>query len=241
MAKYGKWLGGSLGWAFGGPLGGILGFALGSLFDSATITTLEDKRDHSTHSGDFNVSLLVLVAAVMKADGKVLKSEVEYVKEFFVKQFGAQKTRELMQALKQILEQNIPLREVCLQIRQHMDHPLRLQLLHFLYGVSMSDGEVDEAEINQIETIGNYLGISAADMESLKAMFYKNHDADYKILEIEKTASDEEVKKAYRKMAVKHHPDKVAQLGPEMQKAAEEKFKSIQQAYDNIKKKRKMN
>ena len=146
-----------------------------------------------------------------------------------------------MQALKQILEQNIPLREVCLQIRQHMDHPLRLQLLHFLYGVSMSDGEVDEAEMNQIETIGNYLGISAADMESLKAMFYKNHDADYKILEIEKTATDEEVKKAYRKMAVKHHPDKVAQLGPEMQKAAEEKFKSVQQAYDNIKKKRKMN
>mgnify|MGYP003338592819 CR=1 FL=1 len=106
MAKFGKWLGGSLGWAFGGPLGGILGFALGSLFDSASVTSMADKRDHSTHSGDFNVSLLVLVAAVIKADGKVLKAEVEYVKDFFVKQFGVQKTRELMMALKQILEQN---------------------------------------------------------------------------------------------------------------------------------------
>lgn len=241
MAKFGKWLGGGLGWAFGGPLGGLLGFALGTLFDSASITAIEDKKDHSTHPGDFNISLLVLVASVMKADGKILKSEVDYVKEFFVKQFGVDKTRELMQVLKQLLEQEIPLRDVCMQIRHNMDHPLRLQLLHFLYGVSAADDHVHESEIHQIEMIGSYLGISAADLASLRAMFYKNHDADYKILEIEKTATDEEVKKAYRRMAVKHHPDKVAQMGPDVQKAAEEKFKKVQEAYENIKRKRKFN
>lgn len=237
--KYTKWLAGGLGWAFGGPIGGILGFMLGSVFDNAEeITVQQGRRVGTSRSGDFAASLLILTAAVMKADNRILKSELDYVKTFFVRQFGEHYAKEQMLVLREILKQEIPLRNVCEQIKHHIDHPSRLQMLHYLFGISMSDGEVHPLEVKVIEQIANYLGISDADFGSLKAMFVKDTKSAYHILEIEPTATDEEVKKAYRKMAVKHHPDKVMHLGEEFQKAAKEKFQSVNEAFQQIKKKR---
>jgi DnaJ like chaperone protein len=238
--KFGKWLGGGLGWALGGPIGAILGFALGSAFDSSDDQSeyTAGSQSSNTAMSDFAASLLVLSAAVMKSDGKVLKSELEYVKQFFVKQFGEHIAREQILMLKEIVKQDIALHPVCNQIKHYMPHASRLQILHYLFGISMADGDVDEKELKTIQTIGNYLGISHADFDSLKAMYFKDINSDYKILEIEPSVSDEEIKKAYRKMAVKFHPDKVASLGEEVQKAANEKFQQVQSAYENIKKKR---
>ncbi len=242
--KFGKWLGGGLGWALGGPLGGVLGFALGSAFDAASITVQKDGRatyssaGQSPQVGDFAASLLVLSAAVMKSDGKTLKSELDYVKNFLAHQFGEEHAQQQILMLKEILKQEIPLHQVCIQIKQYMPHSERLQIIHYLFGISKADGYVHELELQTIHTIANYLGISAADFNSLKAMYFRDTNSDYKILEIETNCSDDEVKKAYRKMAVKFHPDKVASLGDEVQKAAKEKFQKVQQAYENIKKQR---
>ena len=74
------------------------------------------------------------------------------------------------------------------------------------------------------------------DFESIKAMFYKSSDTAYKILEIEPNATPTEIKKAYRKMAKKYHPDKVLHLGKEHQKGAEEKFRKVQEAYEHLQK-----
>lgn len=239
--KFGKWLGGGLGWAFGGPLGGVLGFALGSMFDSADISVQTQTGDvihQGNPAGNFAVSLLVLSAAVMKSDGKTMKSELEYVKKFLVNQFGENHAQQQIALLKEILTQEIPLRDVCLQIKQYMPHSERLQLIHYLFGISKADGHVHELELQTILTISNYLGVNHADFESLKAMYFKDTESDYKILEIDKSASDEDIKKAYRKMAIKYHPDKVTALGEEVAKAANEKFQKVQQAYENIKKER---
>lgn len=245
MAKlqFGKWLGGGLGWALGGPLGGILGFALGSALDAASVTvkddkTLEHDRYSNTHVGDFTASLLVLSAAVMKSDGRVMQSELDYVKKFLARQFGEANAQQQLLMLKEILKQDIPLHQVCNQIKHFMPHSERLQIIHYLFGISKADNHVHESELQTIHTIANYLGVSAADFNSLKAMYFKDAESDYKILEIPSTATDEEVKKAYRKMAVKFHPDKVAALGEEVQKAANEKFQQVQQSYENIKKQR---
>jgi DnaJ like chaperone protein len=244
--KFGKWLGSGLGWAFGGPIGAVLGFAVGSMFDASDIKDVAQQGNgntthRSSHQGgaaEFNISLLVLSAAVMKSDGRTLKSELDFVKSFFAKQFGEQQAQEQILILREILKQEIPLHDVCLQIKQFMPHAQRLQIIHYLFGISKADGHVHELELQTIHTIANYLGVRAADFESLKAMYFKDTNSDYKILELEPSASDEEVKKAYRKMAVKFHPDKVASLGEEIQKAANEKFKQVQQAYDNIKRQR---
>ena len=244
MAKMGKWIGGGLGWAFGGPIGALLGYVVGSVLDNATqdqetvYTTGTARKRQRAQPDDFGVSLLVLVAAVMKADGRVLKSELDYVKRFFLKQFGSEKTKAHLITLREILDKDIPLHDVCLQIKTYTLHPARLQLLHLLFGVAAVDGEIHESELNVIAQISGYLGISHKDYNSIKAMFIKSVDSDYKILEIDEKASDQEVKKAYRKMALKYHPDKVTHMGDEFKTAAKEKFQRVQQAYENITKRR---
>ncbi|MBP6414151.1 MAG: TerB family tellurite resistance protein, partial [Bacteroidia bacterium] len=112
MAKFGKWLGGGLGWVVGGPIGGIIGFALGSVFDDTKVVVNGNQINSSTQVGDFSVSLLVLAAAVMKADGTVLKSELEFVKKFFIKNFGVAHTQEQMLVFRELLKKEIPVQEV---------------------------------------------------------------------------------------------------------------------------------
>ena len=187
--SYGKWIGGGLGWAFGGPIGAILGFAMGSMFDGT------QGNYRGTARGDFAMSLLVLSAAIMKADGKVVKSELEYVKNFFLRQFGIDETERLILMLKEILNQDINVREVSAQIGQYMDSPSRLQLLHYLFGIASADGQYHASEVDVIEQIAGYMGVSAADYASIRAMFVRNINSAYDILEIVPEATNDEVKK----------------------------------------------
>ncbi len=233
--RYAKWIGGGLGWALGGPIGGILGFMFGSMFDGMASGNFQHQP---TRTGDFSVSLLILSAAVMKADGKVMRSELNYVKTFFERQFGAQTANERILLLKKILEQEINVQAVSMQIRQFMEYPARLQLLHYLFGLSSADGISHPKEIEMIANIAAYLGIEKGDLESIRAMFVRDINSAYKVLEINPDASDEEVKTAYRHMAIKYHPDKVAHLGEDIQNSAKEKFQQLNAAYEEIKKQR---
>jgi DnaJ like chaperone protein len=243
MAKFVKWIGGGLGWAVGGPIGAIFGFMVGSIIDgSSEQLQLGGTSGYSarTTSGGYVMSLLVLAAAVMKADGKVMKSELEYVKKFMVHNFGQASAQEAVRMLRDLLKQSIPVNEVCRQIKQNMNYSARLQLLHFLFGIAQADGFIEEKERQLIQHRAREMGIGINDFESIQAMFIRNTNADYKILEIEPSASNEDLKKAYRRMAMKYHPDKVSHLGEDFQKAAKDKFQMDNQAYDNIKKNRKI-
>lgn len=239
--KFGKWIGGGLGWAFGGPIGALLGFVFGSVIDNITVTQTVSTAHTPTQQGDFVASLLVLTAAVMKADGQVLKSELDYVNRTFLQQFSDEETRQHILVLRDILKQDIPLYDVCNQIAHYMDYASRLQLLHYLFGISMADNVLHPREFEVISTIASHIRISQSDFDSIKAMFVKDTDSAYKILEVDPSVSDDELKKAYRKMAVKYHPDKVSHLGPEMQKSANDKFKKVNAAYEEIKKQRGLN
>ena len=253
-----KWIGASIGWSVGGPIGAIIGLAIGSIIDAAVTNgqpllgegqkrrTSQRRRTvyrnqqprPKTQSGDFEVSLLVLASIVIKADGKQDQRELDYVRQQFSSMYGKTRANHAFKLFKNIAKQNVSTRQVCLQIKQMMDHPSRLQLLHFLFGIAKADGTVTQNEIKQIYTMSGYLGISNKDFESIKAMFFNIKDNAYKILEIEKTATVDEIKKAYRRMAKKYHPDKVAHLGKEHQKGAEEKFRQVQEAYETLQKER---
>jgi DnaJ like chaperone protein len=237
MGSFGKWIGGGLGFVMGGPIGGLFGFVVGSLLDSATLQTTSAGSNITT-PGAFGMSLLVLIAAVMKADGAVVKSELDYVKQFFVRQFGQENAKEALVMLRDLLRQEIPLRDVCLQISRNMDYASRLQLMHLLYSVAGADGRFHPSEIKIIETISGYLGVSSSDYLSIRNMFIPETDSSYKILEIETSATNDEIKKAYRKMALKYHPDKVSHLGEDFRKTADDKFKKVNEAYEKIKKER---
>lgn len=228
----------------------VIGFIIGYIIDLMSGPRVSQSQGASPNSGyeyyrqratkyDFPTMLMALSAVVMKADGSVKRVELDYVKSFFNAQFGSQFTREHLQVLKHFLDDGqIPISEICNDIKLRINIDGRIQLIHYLFSIAKADGHVDDQELKIIQELANKLGVPAMEFESLKNMFYRGVDSDYKILGIDASASDEEVKKAYRKMAIAFHPDKVAQMGEEYQKGAKEKFQQIQDAYENLKKKR---
>jgi DnaJ like chaperone protein len=235
---YAKWVGGGLGWVFGGPIGAILGVALGSMFDGMNTG---QNGYQGTQRGDFAMSLLVLSAAVMKADQKIVKSELDFVRNFFISQFGEDEGNRLVRMLQEILKQDINVQEVSVQVGQFTDYAVKLQLLNYLFGIAAADGQYHPDEVDMISTIAGFMGVSSSDFTSVKAMYVKNTGWAYDVLEITSGATDDEVKKAYREMAKKHHPDKVAHLGDDIRRSATEKFQKISAAYEEIKKQRGIN
>jgi DnaJ like chaperone protein len=237
--------------------GAIIGFVIGSFVDNYQrvmdqMKTQAQKEGRSfspeemfqfyqqrSSVNDVPTMLMALSAAVMTADGKVLKAELDFVKLFFTQQFGSRFNASHLKTLKQFIDSgNIPLQQICADIRTRMQPEVRIQLVHYLFGIAKADGHVAEVELNVIKNISDMLGNSAMDFESVKNMFYRDVDSDYKVLGLTDGATDDEVKKAYRKMAVKFHPDKVATMGEEFQKGAKEKFQMVQDAYEAIKKNR---
>lgn len=239
MGKYGKWIGAGIGWAFIGPIGALIGLAVGATFDRASENTSQTKNESRYNKrNDFITSLLVLAAAVMKADQRILKSELEFVKKFLINNFGQDTATDATLLLRDLLTKNIPVNQICDQIKMYMDYHARVQLLHFLYGIAQADGHVSEDEVIKIQEIAYFLDISSEDISSIKNMFYKDLNSAYKILGINQNATIQEIKKAYRKKAIEYHPDKVEHLGEDIRKGAEEKFKKVNEAYEQLKKER---
>jgi len=253
--SYTKGIGGALGWALGGPVGAIMGYAFGSMVADKSLSKENDPsayreyrqaphgggpRRRQTGSGDFAASMIVLSAAVMKADGRILKSELDYVKRFFVSNFGQQQAERYVLTLREVLKQDVDTRAVCRQIGGMMEHSKRLLLLQYLYGIAEADGQVDLSEVDVIRQMAGWLGISEKDRKSIEASFYTDKASHYAVLELDETATDAEVKIAFRRMAFKFHPDKVLDMGEEYQKQARNRFERISDAYEAIKMQRGM-
>ena len=277
-----KWIGGFLGWMVGGPLGLLAGLFIGSMFDSDDSTASIGGGGY-TGSGyapggggydagqrnSFLFSMMVLTSYIIKADGKVMHSEMEYVRQFLRQNFGGDAETQGNQILKRLFEEQDRMaakdpnafrkiiQDSCRQMARNMDEGMLQQLLYFLVLVAKADGKVPDAELRALYEVAQYLGLSASDVDSMLHMSggytgsgsrsgnsgsnnsgpARNEmslDDAYKILGVSPSASDDEVKAAYRKMALKHHPDRVATLGDDVRKAAEQKFKEIGQAKDKV-------
>lgn len=246
MGIFKKIIAGGLGWTLGGPIGAIIGVMMASLFDSnknvdyQTIDNKDYRRSNSTRPDDFQVVLLILMAAVVKADGKVVKPELSVVKRFLVQNYGEDGARDAWQILNQLLKQNINIADVATQCASNLNYSTRLQLINMLFSIAAGDGAVNTAEINVIRNIAYYMRINDVDLTSISAMFTKqtNPDWAYQILELSPNCTDDEIKKAYRRMAMKYHPDKVNSLGEEVRQNATEKFRKVKEAYDYLKEQR---
>lgn len=275
MANVLKWLFAGLGWAIGGPIGGILGYYLGKVISPDNkIGDGEGFSGSAAHHGpyrntgtqqDINVALMVLIAAMMKADGQVKKSELDFVKRFLLKNYGEERGKEMLKVLQHLVEQDIVIDQVCRQIKVNTDYNTRYHMLDFLFGIGGADGEFHQSELNMLRLIAQYLGISQSDYTSIferhvgysdnsyssssgysgrsgssgRSSSSGTYDKDpYRVLGIDSSATDDEVKKAYRKMAMKYHPDKVAGMSEEIQRNAAEQMKEINRAYEVIKERR---
>lgn len=244
MKKFANWIGAGIGWTAGGPIGAALGYIIGSIIKKASTNYDEFQNPdnyttNSTQPGDFEISLLFLSSEVIKADGKILKQELDYVRNYFVHIYGKERANNAFKLFKEIIKTtNLNTSDICSQIKDNTSIETRHQLLHFLFSIAESDGHVSDSEIKKIEEISNNLNISQTSYHSIKAMFYKNNESAYEILETNKNSSNDEIKKSYRKLVKLHHPDKIRHLGQEHITASQEKFQKIQQAYETIKKER---
>ncbi|MBQ8672930.1 MAG: TerB family tellurite resistance protein [Bacteroides sp.] len=265
-----KWIGGVIGWAMGGPLGALAGYAIGSLFESGNKSdgwqddaagrydgTAHGGRSGSSRTGydegernSFLFSLLTMSSYIISADGRIMHSEMEYVRQFLRMNFGEQAVTQGQQILLNLFERKKQMdaqsphafantiRQCGAQIAAHMTYEQRLQLLSFLAGIAKADGNVSPEEVTALKEVARSMGLTDNEVNSMLNLGTNSIEAAYKVLEIGPSASDAEVKKAYRRLVLKHHPDTVDSLGEDIRKAAEEKMKQITEAYDIIKKER---
>ncbi|MFL2636948.1 MAG: TerB family tellurite resistance protein [Flavobacteriaceae bacterium] len=225
-----RWLFAILGYTLFRLPGALIGFFLGSFFSPRSI---------KISSRDFEINLLALASLVIKADGKVSQKELDFVRAYFVSAYGKNRANEVFKIFNQNFKnKGISLNKISNLFNLGLNYESKLQVIHFLFGIAKADGSISQQEINKLLEFSNLFKLSYADFLSIKAMFIKEVDNDYKILEVDKSASDEEIKKSYRSLAKKHHPDKVQHLGEAYVNAAQDKFQKIQKAYQNIKVKR---
>lgn len=241
-----KWLAAIVGFAIRGFAGAILGFFLGSFLDSlsgsgSSGSVFKDMTRSQVSPADFELNLLSLCSIVIKSDGSVSQKELDYVRQYFVATYGKEKANAIFRTFNEINKKHeISAQRICTYLNQRTRYEVRLQLLHFLFDIAQADGAIRTPEINKIQEISGYLRVALRDFESIKAMFIKSGDNAYKILEIDKTATNDEIKKAYRTMAKKYHPDRVNTEDEAIKKGAEEKFKEVQKAYEHIQQQRGM-
>lgn len=266
----GKWIGSALGWILSGGnvLGAIAGYCIGSLLSDATSTAERDngfngsgntfrndysdtqfnQRPFEEDRNSFLFSMLVLSSYIIKADGKIMHSEMNCVRNFLRNNFGEQAVRQGEDILLKLFEMQKQqgattfketIRKSCVEISFHMNIGQRLQLLDYLIIIAKVDGTVSPEEVYALKEVATYLGLSAQDVDSMLNMEASSNqqiglDEAYKILGISPNATNDEVKAAYRKMALKHHPDRVSTLGDDVREAAEKKFQEINNAKERI-------
>ena len=261
-----------------GILGTLAGFCLGSIIDEVMDSRADsnnynaNNQDHYSQGNgyqqyqygwqngtsnaqtyeeqrnSFLFSMLVLSSYIIKADGKIMHSEMEFVRQFLRQNFGEQAVNQGQEILLKLFEiqkkQGIQvfrntIHQSCTEIKHYMDVSQRLQLLNYLVIIAKADGYVSPEEIKALKEVARHLGLTAKDVDSMLNMESgaradSNIEDAYKVLGISPTATDDEVKAAYRKMALKHHPDRVATLGEDIRKAAEKKFQDINDAKERI-------
>ncbi|MEZ4778209.1 MAG: TerB family tellurite resistance protein [Flavobacteriaceae bacterium] len=239
-----RWLLALLGFSIFRFPGAIIGFLFGSIFDNMNSGKTKTSRgsifqqsNQEVSPADFELNLLSLASLVIKADGTVSQTELDYVRQYFVQSYGKERANATFKVFNEVIKKReISAANICGLLRNRMRYESRLQMLHFLFSIAQADGVVSTPEVNEISKIAGHLGIQMRDFESIKAMFFKNPDSAYKILEIERTASVAEIKKAYRDMVKKYHPDKLQHMDEVYRKGAEDKFRKVQEAYEQLQK-----
>ena len=231
-----KWVAAVIGYSFLRFPGAILGFMVGGFFEFLSKNSIQIRTSsYAIKPETFQLNLLALSALIIKADGKIEQKELDFVRSFFIGQYGKERADSIFRTFNtQIKKETQHLDQLTRIFVLRTAYETRLQILHFLFGIANADGNISDIELQKLSQVARGMRLRLPDFESIKAMFVKNTDNAYKILEVDSNASLDEIKKAYRKMAKKYHPDKLRGQDPAMIKGAEEKFREVQKAYETL-------
>lgn len=236
-----KWFAAFLGYYFFRFPGALLGFFVGGIIEKINNgnNSLFQTKIYTRDPRTFQLNLLALSATVIKADGQIKSQELQFVRNFFITNYGKDQASQIFDTFNsEIKKEAQNINELARIFVHKTPYETRLQVLHFLFGVANADGIISKSELLKIDQIASALELRHSDFESIKAMFVRETDRAYKILEISSNATNDEVKKAYREMVKKYHPDKLRSKDPALIKGAKEKFQEVQKAYEEIQKAR---
>ncbi len=262
MSWLGKVVGGAFGFLMGGPLGAVLGASVGHQFDEGmqgmdAEEGLNPGDQHRVQIAFFTATFSVM-GHIAKADGRVTADEIKLAKRVMDElALSGDMRKTAVNLFEQGKSANFPLDDVLDQFRRecHRRTHLIRMFLELQIQAAYADGALDKAEENVLHRICEHLGISRFEYERIKLQFqaqqrFYGHSQQqqasnrledaYAALGIEKTASDAEVKKSYRRLMSQHHPDKLVAKGlpEEMMVIAKEKTQQIRKAYETIKESR---
>lgn len=262
-----------MGFIHGGSLGALAGYVFGRMVDNMSSSDEEtsangggqgynqwSQQDNGAWGGQrqahvwqdeeqlrntFRFSILVLASYIIRADGRVMHSEMELVRNWFRTNFGPDAQADAEQVLDELFRKQRELGAAeyrsavissCHQLANMLTYEQRLTLLHFLVMIAQADGRVTQDEVKALRDCASALGIVASDFESELNLKQGGNDLDaaYKVLGVSPSATNDELKRAYREMALKNHPDRVASLGDEVRQAAERKLQEINAAKEKI-------
>lgn len=243
-------------------LGGGLMFGFLAFF-FYTINRIQNAQKNGSSKGsqlygneEYTHILILLSAEVIKADQRIYPRELDLVRKRLEHEFEPSVVEKYMADLRLCLKKKVKVETLCREIRVRLLPAEKIQLLHFLTGLTVTNGQMIDYEYDLLRKIALLIDISEIRFRSILAMFrferirtyskqqqssnksYRSTtslSSAYAILEIDSSASDTEVKKAFRTLAKLHHPDRVVHLGPEFQKSAKIKFQKISDAYESIK------
>jgi DnaJ like chaperone protein len=254
MGLWGKFIGGIAGFAVGGPLGALLGVAAGHAVDkmrggSAGLIEADRRvdlrtaghRDRAAREMAFGVAVVVLGAKMAKADGTVNRREVDAFKEVFhVPPQEVKNVARIFDVAKRDAKGFEPYaKQVALLFRDEL--VVLEQLLAGLFHIARADGEVSPAELGFLRRCAVIFGLDEAAFSRVQRQFAVDAEPDpYRVLGIDPAATDEEVKKTYRRLIREHHPDTLVAKGMprEFVDMANARMAAINAAYDVIEKRR---
>ncbi len=238
MKWKGKAIGASLGFLFGGPFGAILGAMTGSFFDASSQEQIATGRPRNEHERSLNfiTHLVGILISIAKADGRVSTHEIKVIENAFVSfGFKGEDLNFIRNLIKRTVSVNLDLQAVCYEFKRYSSYEERLSLLRIVYMVAFADKEFHANEESMINRIIGFMEVSVDDAFEIRGEFCSDNDKHYRLLNTTRDASVEDIKKAYRHLSKKYHPDRVSHLGDEFAKLASEKFQKINESYKKIK------
>ena len=188
------------------------------------------------------VHILIHIA---KADGKISQTETQMIRQFFISQlnFSGAQIEWLNDIIETAKRSTSDIQSLASEFTTQFGYESQLMLLNMVYNVAYSDGEFHQAEAKLIDQLAILLKVSAFDHQRIKMAFEaqygdianaKNDDKYFAVLGLTNTATKDEIKKTYRELTKKYHPDKVHHLGQEFKVQAEKKMQEINEAYDEL-------
>lgn len=244
---------------------GLIAFIIlvGAARITGTSYTNKQKAKYSfiAEESIFNNTILVLLAAIVKVDEKQSDMEFRYIEAALSEHFSQIRVIEMLKLIEKLVRsEKLNYQKVCRVVVMNFRLNERIQLLHFLVGIATADGILTKSERELVTEIAHKIGLTTTTVDSILNMFsfiseeelkYRQERNErkktvikmglsqaYKILGLAETAGVTEIKKAYRKLAMQHHPDRLIHLGAEHQQSAKAKFQSISDAYEYIKEKK---